>query len=162
MQIQLDQNLIFFIASVLALFIIILIIWNFVLQKRLRNLVRGKKINLEESLIENYKRLENLEDFRKETETSLNIVDKKLRKSVRAIKTIRFNPFKGSGEGGNQSFSSAFLNEDGDGVILTALYHRERISVFAKPLNQSKSTFELTNEEKEAMDEALESLRSPN
>ena len=162
MQIQLDQNLIFFIASVLALFIIILIIWNFVLQRRLRNLVRGKKINLEESLIENYKRLQNLEDFRKETEASLNIVDKKLRKSVRAIKTIRFNPFKGSGEGGNQSFSSAFLNEDGDGVILTALYHRERISVFAKPLNQSKSTFELTNEEKEAMDEALESLRSPN
>src|SRR3989338_11428445 len=160
MQIQLDQNLIFFIASVLALFIIILIIWNFVLQKRLRNLVRGKKINMEESLIENYKRLENLEDFRKETEASLNIVDKKLRKSVRAIKTIRFNPFKGSGEGGNQSFSSAFLNEDGDGLVLTGLYHRERISVFAKPLVKNKSEFELADEEKSAIDEALESLRN--
>jgi len=160
MQTIIEENFNLFIASILAFFILILIIWNFVLQRRLKNLVRGKKINLEDTLIETYKRLENLEIFRKETESSLDIVEKKLRKSVRAIKTIRFNPFKGSGEGGNQSFSSAFVNEDGDGVILTGLYHRERISVFAKPLNQSKSVFELTSEEKEALDEALESIRS--
>lgn len=162
MRTLIEQNPILFIVSILAFFILVLIIWNFVLQRRLKNLVGGKKINLEDALLENYKRLESLEDFRKETESALNIVEKKLKKSVRAIKTVRFNPFKGSGEGGNQSFSSAFLNEDGDGVILTGLYHRERISVFAKPLNQNKSPFELASEEKEAADEAMESIRSGN
>ena len=160
MPLVIEENFILFVASVLAFFILVLIIWNFVLQSRLKNLVRGKNINLEDTLIESYKKIKDLENFRHKTEADLSTVEKKLKKSVRAIKTIRFNPFKGSGEGGNQSFSSAFLNEDGDGLVLTGLYHRERISVFAKPLVKNKSEFELADEEKSAIDEALESLRN--
>lgn len=156
------ENLKLIIASGLAILFLVLIFWTWSLQRRLKNLVSGKRINLEDTLLESYKRLKELENFRKKTQNDLSVIENKLRKSVRSIKTMRFNPFKGSGEGGNQSFSSAFLNEDGDGVILTALYHRERISVFAKPLNKNESEFELTEEEQKVANQALEAIKTGN
>ena len=46
------------------------------------------------------------------------------------------------------------LNEDGDGVVLSSLYSRERMSIFAKPILNRKSVYELTSEEKEALEKA--------
>ena len=43
------------------------------------------------------------------------------------------------------------LDEDGNGVVLSSLYSRERMSVFAKPIKNNKSEYELTAEEKEAL-----------
>ena len=43
------------------------------------------------------------------------------------------------------------LNEDGDGVVLSSLYARDRMSVFAKPIKNNKSEYELSNEEKEVL-----------
>ena len=46
------------------------------------------------------------------------------------------------------------LNEEGDGVVFSSLYSRERMSVFAKPIKNNKSEYELTSEEKEALKKA--------
>jgi len=46
------------------------------------------------------------------------------------------------------------LNEDGDGVVFSSLYSRERMSIFAKPIKNGKSEYELTEEEKEALKKA--------
>ena len=59
---------------------------------------------------------------------------------------MRFNPFKDVG--GNQSFAIAIVNEDGDGIVLSSLYSRERMSVFAKQIKKGISEVELTEEEK--------------
>jgi hypothetical protein len=61
--------------------------------------------------------------------------------------------------GGNQSFATAFLNEDGDGVVISSLYSREHTSVFAKPVKKHSSEHEMSNEEKEAMEEARKNLK---
>ena len=68
--------------------------------------------------------------------------------------TVRFNPFKGTGAGGNQSFATALLNENGDGVVLSSLYSRERVSVYAKPVQKFSSEYELSGEEKQAIKSA--------
>jgi hypothetical protein len=75
-----------------------------------------------------------------------------LKKSIRGLATIRFNPFPD--QGSNQSFAIGMLNEEGDGVILSSLYSRERMSVFAKPVKNKKSEYELTVEEKEVLNQA--------
>ena len=46
------------------------------------------------------------------------------------------------------------LNEEGDGVVLSSLYSRERMSVFAKPIKGGKSEYELTGEETNAIKKA--------
>ena len=84
----------------------------------------------------------------------LNDIEKRLKRSMQSVETIRFNPFKGTGDGGNQSFSTSFLNENGDGVVISSLYSRDRISLFSKPLSKFESNFELTGEEKGVIKEA--------
>lgn len=119
---------------------------------RLSRLFRGKGgKTLEEIIIRNATDIDKFKEFRKELETYLESVEKRLNQSVRGVGTVRFNPFKGTGDGGNQSFATALLNEDEDGVVLSTLYTRERVGIYAKPLKKGHSEYELTREEKEAI-----------
>jgi hypothetical protein len=126
---------------------------------RLTRLMRGKSgKDLECTVVQNAADIARFKQFRKEIEIYLETVEKRLDQSVRGIGTVRFNPFKGTGEGGNQSFASAFISEKGDGVVFSTLYSRERMSVFAKPLTGGKSQYELTGEERHAIQKAEEKL----
>jgi hypothetical protein len=98
--------------------------------------------------------IKELENFRTDLEKYLTTVEKRLKKSVQGIHTVRFNPFKGTGGGGNQSFATAFLNEDSNGVVISSLYSREHVSVYSKPVKNGSSEFELSLEEKEAIADA--------
>jgi len=98
--------------------------------------------------------LKDLQDFRIDLEKYLTNVEKRLRKSVQSVHTVRFNPFKGTGGGSNQSFATAFINEEGDGVVISSLYSRDHVSVFAKPVKKHLSEYELSGEEKDALEHA--------
>jgi hypothetical protein len=102
--------------------------------------------------------ISDIKDFRKELESYLEGVERRLRKSVQSVHTVRFNPFKGTGGGGNQSFATAFLTEDGKGVIVSSLYSRDHVSVFSKPIKDHNSDFELSEEEREALENAKNNL----
>jgi hypothetical protein len=106
---------------------------------------------LEDSIANAKENLEKLNLFQRESSLYFKNIEKRLHRSLQAIETIRFNPFKGTGDGGNQSFSTAFVSEDGDGVVISSLYSRDRVSVFSKPLKKFESNFELTEEEKEVI-----------
>ena len=85
-------------------------------------------------------------------ENSLQNLSGRISKHGHGVKIMRYNPFKDVG--GNQSFAVAIINEDGDGVVLSSLYSRERMSVFAKPIIKGVSDIELTAEEKTVVAEA--------
>ena len=95
--------------------------------------------------------LAELKKFRTELESYLALVEKRLRRSVQTVHTVRFNPYQGTGEGGNQSFATALLSEDGDGVVISSLHSRDHTRVFSKPVKSRKSDYELSAEEKEAV-----------
>ncbi len=151
------QNLSIELIGIIALAVFCLVLLSLFVyqQRRISRLLRGKNtVNIEDSIIELAKELDSLSNFREESEKYFAIVEKRLRKSVQAIETKRFNPFKGTGAGGNQSFASAFVNENGDGLILSSLYSSDRVSMFAKPVEKFKSSYELTEEEQEALTDA--------
>lgn len=128
---------------------------------RMSRLLRGKDgKNLEEVIIKNATDIGNFKQFRREIEVYLETVEKRLDQSVRGVGTVRFNPFKGTGDGGNQSFASAFIDEKGNGVVFSTLHTRERMSIFAKPLKNGKAEYELTGEERHAIQKAKEQLRA--
>lgn len=134
--------------------ILLLVLWIVRIEFKMRRLLRGKNAkSLEGSILSLIEDQKNMTQFRKEMEVYLEKVEKRLQKSVRGVDTIRFNPFKGAG-GGNQSFATAFVNEEGNGVILSSIYSRDRMSVFAKPLEKFESPFDLTDEEKTAITKA--------
>ncbi len=45
----------------------------------------------------------------------------------------------------------AFLDEGGNGAVISALYTRDNIKVYAKPVQSYKSEYSLTGEENEAI-----------
>ena len=121
------------------------------LEVRLRRLLRGKDAKtLEDTIVALSRETDSLKESRKEIESYLVIVEKRLRRAISGVSTVRFNPFRGT-SGSNQSFATAFLSEEGDGVVVSSLYSREKVSIFSKPIKNSLSEYELTSEEKEAI-----------
>jgi hypothetical protein len=152
-----DQTTIAYI--VLGVVILILLAWIIRLEIKLRRFLVGSGArNLEDSLKSLTSDMSDFSDFRKDLEEYLTQVEKRLRRSMQAVHTLRFNPFKGTGSGGNQSFATVIVNEDGDGVILSSLYSRDHVSVFSKPVKNHTSEFELSEEEQEALARAKQSL----
>ena len=143
------------IAFFVGIGIIILIdaVWMFATEKRLKRFFLGKKASdLEETIVSLEGDIAKLKIAKENTEKELVTINTKLRKSIRGLETVRFNPFPD--QGSNQSFAIGILNEDGDGVVLSSLYSRERMSIFAKPIKNGKSEYELTEEEKKSLEKA--------
>jgi len=147
----------FIIMTVVSLILIGIVIWMYF--KLRRFLIGIDSNNINESLTFVSTNLNELQDFRKEMEAYLTSVENRLRKSVQSVHTVRFNPFKGAGEGGNQSFATAMLNEDGDGVVISSLYSRDHVSVFSKPIKNHSSEYELSEEERESVEHAKKKLK---
>lgn len=146
---------IFFLAFFVFTLVAILIgaVWVVVTEKRLKRFFLGKKAHdLEDTIIALENDIKQIKKEKEDIEKNLVLVNEKLRKSIRGLETIRFNPFPD--QGSNQSFAIGILNEEGDGVVISSLYSRDRMSVFAKPIKNKKSEYELSSEEKEALRKA--------
>lgn len=150
MNIKLDNMglLAFFVLTTIA--ILMVIIWIFKTEKRIQRFFVGKKAkDLEDTLVTLEDEIKKLSASKEKIEKDIAVINQKLRKSIRGLETIRFNPFPD--QGSNQSFAIGIQNEDGDGVVISSLYSRDRMSVFAKPLKAGTSTYELSEEEKDAI-----------
>jgi hypothetical protein len=133
-----------------GVFEIILFIWLIRMEQRLKLLFRGSKAkNLEEHFQKLTEEVEKFSSAEHDLYAKLAQTDARVKKSIRNIETIRFNPFPG--EGSNQSFASALVNDEGNGIIISSLYSRERMSIFAKPIKNGSSEHELTEEEREVL-----------
>lgn len=138
---------------ILSAIILILLVMFIRLDMRFKRLMMGTEAkNLEEVMNILGHHVEKLEVTQKEINSHLLKVDGRLDKSIRSIVTSRFNPFPDAGS--NQSFAIALLNDEGDGVVLSSLYARDRMSIFAKPIVKNSSTHELTEEEEEVLKKA--------
>lgn len=141
----------FFVLTTLA--ILIGAVWMIITEKRLKRFFLGKKAkDLEDTIASLEDDISKLIKAKENTEKEIAVIDSKLKKSIRGLETVRFNPFPD--QGSNQSFAVGMLNEDGDGLVMSSLYSRDRMSVFAKPVKGGKSEYELSAEEKEALQKA--------
>ena len=125
-------------------------IWTIVTEKRLKRFFLGRKAkDLEDTIIILEQEIIKLNKARDNIEKEIVAINTKLKKSIRGLEAIRFNPFPD--QGSNQSFAIGMLDEEGDGLVISSLYSRERMSIFAKPVKNGKSEYELSTEEKEAL-----------
>lgn len=134
--------------------IIIILLWILMIEIRLKRIFAGTKArNLEEMIVLVGKKINKIEETEAGINKHLATIDERLNKSIRSVETLRFNPFIDAGS--NQSFAIALINDEGNGVIMSSLYARDRMSVFAKPIIKGKSEFELSSEEKEVLSKAI-------
>jgi hypothetical protein len=78
--------------------------------------------------------------------------DRTLLHTVQGVGVVRFSAFEDTG--GDQSFSLALVDGEGNGVVLSALYGRDATRVYAKPIDGWRSPRSLTGEEQQALTRA--------
>lgn len=141
--------------GVIALTLAVLVLITFVvnLSRRVKDLSRGAKgASLEDIISENNKAIRKNREVLSQHTNAVAQLQNDIQSAFQNIGVIRFNPFKDTG--GNQSFAIALLNNKNDGVIISSLYTRERVNVFAKPITNGTSEFKLTAEEQQALQQA--------
>ncbi len=133
---------------------IILFVWMMQTEKRLRRFFQGKKgADLEDSFEALDVRLGTLEKTTSKHTQVLENHDSRIKRAVKSIPLSRFNPFPDVG--GKQSFAMSLVDEEGSGVIVSSLYARDRVSIFAKSIKNGKSEQELSEEEREILSTSL-------
>jgi hypothetical protein len=140
----------------LSIVLFIVLLYVFYLHYKLSHFMRGENARSLESTIRDY--LGHVDTLRKHDELIAEHalkLDKRLAQAVRNVATVRFKAFDQNSS--NQSFAIALVNELGDGVILSSLHHRDRVSVFAKPVSNYESPHDLTEEEQGVLSEAKHS-----
>lgn len=106
-------------------------------KKETKELLNSKEIS---------KEILKLKKENEELKKEIKEVRKKQEGCLQKIGVVRFNPFRG--EGGNQSFSIALLDEKDDGVVVTSLYSKEGGRVYAKEIKSGASEYTLSEEER--------------
>lgn len=144
---------------ILAFFLAVFFIWIAVLNYRFKRLIKGSnKKTIEDSLVNIYKYIENSNEESKKINSALKILESKMKKSPRGFGIVNFKAFDGIKSGGSNSFAVAFVNDGGNGIVLSTFHARDRVNVFSKEINNFKSDLMLTEEEKQALTKAQESL----
>lgn len=133
--------------ALLGAAILMLVLWVIALEVRLARVFKGgQPVSMEKELTERKRDAERAEEAVRAMARGMEELDARLKRKLETVRTIRFNPFQGTG--GNHSFASAFLDEERNGVVLSSLYSREKVSIFAKPIRGGKSEIELSEEER--------------
>mgnify|MGYP000891962899 CR=1 FL=1 len=139
-----------FITVALLIVVTLLLIANIFLILRLRTIFKGSDakslLPLLNECTENIKLLQKHDELLGDHASSL---EDRLTQAVRNVSTIRFKAFETGTS--NQSFAIALLNEQGDGVVLSSLHHRDRVATYAKPVSKYKSDYDLSDEEKKVL-----------
>ena len=69
---------------------------------------------------------------------------------IQKIGLVRYNAFKDVGS--DLSFAIALLDNNNNGVVFNGLYGSESSNIYAKPIKNGESTYQLSNEEKYALE----------
>jgi hypothetical protein len=149
------NSAVFFIVVLALTVSLVSLVISMMMQMRVKKIFRSASApDIERLMTLHSKTIEDLVKYRAESTSYMKSLDGRIKKKTANASTLRFNPFQGTGAGSNQSFSSVFADEEGDGVVITSMHTRERTNVFAKPLKNWSSEYQLSEEENEALSQA--------
>ncbi len=126
------------------------------LDRRLRRLTRGEDGESLEAVLGAH--LEKVHAVAREVDdlaARSAVLEAVGRKAVQRVGLVRFNPFEDTG--GNQSFALALLDANGDGVVMSSLHARTLTRVYGKAVGGGNAEAALSDEESEALRQALAS-----
>ena len=127
---------------------------NFKNKKRHNKLIRGvNNTNLEGIIDSYYEKIDYQLQENDLLKQQINKLNEKVKFCVQKTGFIRYKAFENVGS--DMSFSLALLDENDDGIIMTSLYSRNESTMYAKSIEKGKSKYELSEEEKKALYEAI-------
>lgn len=123
--------------------------------KKAKQLFSSKKEGNLSAVLEKYLTdVKTVEDHCFELDKEAKLIRKMAEAGLQRVGYIRYNPF--GHVGGDQSFSLCLLDNNENGFVITSIHSREGTRVYFKPLDKAKSDYNLSEEEKKAIEMARE------
>ncbi len=144
------------VAVIIILFVLVIInmVQNSKLKKKYKKFMMGKDCrSLEDNLVQRVNEIEELIESNKENKKNIDKIFHNLNKTYQKVGMVKYDAFHEMG--GKLSFSLAMLNKVNDGFILNAVHSREGCYTYIKEVIKGNSVILLSEEEKEALDEAM-------
>jgi hypothetical protein len=140
----------------ILLFIILLInaIQMHKLKKKYKMFMDGKNAKtLEESIKSRMDQIDYLISSNQKNENEIKRILKSMKNTFQKVGLVKYDAFQEMG--GKLSFSLALLNEINDGFIINAMHSREGCYTYIKEVIDGNSIIALGDEEKEALEMAI-------
>jgi hypothetical protein len=141
---------------IIVLFIIVIVQGRGLsnLEKKYKKFMRGTTNKNIEELVLDY--IDKVEESTKKSQDVLsyyNDLDTRVKKGLQKVALVRYKAFDDVGS--DLSFSLAVLDDHNTGIIITGIYGRHDSTTYAKPVNEGVSKYDLSDEEKEALEKAM-------
>jgi len=138
--------------ALVALVLLLLVGW-LVLGLRLRRVSRQLAAlnrgiegqNLEQVLVTHMDTVDQTVRRMDVLEQAIAVLQAQMPGCVQRVNLVRYDAFEDVG--GEQSFSMALLNGQGDGIVLTSVYSRSDVRVYAKAVQNGRASHALSREE---------------
>lgn len=126
------------------------------LGRRLHRLTAGATgASLERVLMDHLAGVEEVNTRQRQMEQRVSALEGQLPSCAQHVGLVRYDAFEDVG--GQQSFSLAILDAQQNGIVLTSVYSRSDVRVYAKAIRQGQPSHPLSEEELQAVQTALSS-----
>ncbi len=151
--------IIFGIMVILLIGMAIMLVKISVLTKKYKKFMEklGNGKNLEEDLETYMYRVDKVEQQNSENANKIENLNKDVTKCIQKVGIVRYSAFQDTGS--DLSFALALLDEENSGVVLNGIYSREMSNIYAKPIEKGKSTYTLSQEETQALEQVMDSRK---
>ena len=158
-----DSDYIIIGLAAFSLILLILLIVNIAqinsLKKRYKIFMSGKSAkSLEDTLIKRLDQVDTLLAANSANEKNIKKIFTKMKSTFQKVGLVKYDAFHEMG--GKLSFSLALLNETNDGFVMNAVHSREGCYTYIKEIIDGNSIIVLADEEKEALEMAMEESKS--
>lgn len=143
--------------AILILFImlLIIIIRQNALKKRYNNFMKGDKdvTTLEQVILSHLEDIERMDQKTNALANKIIEIDNILLGAYQKMSIIKYNAFREMG--GNLSFVLAMLDSNNNGFLLNSVHSKDSCYTYVKDIVNGKSKTELSEEEKQALEETI-------
>lgn len=155
----------YIVISILAAFILMLLIWNIIITINLSSLKGKYKKMMRGSTNKNLEQM--MADYMTNIDTTVGRIEILNRemihlkdqtdRCIQRFNIIRYNAFSDSGS--DLSFSIAMLDNFNNGAIITSIYGRNESVTYAKPIESGVSRYPLSVEEELVLSRCTKGIR---
>ncbi|QAT41552.1 DUF4446 family protein [Clostridium sp. JN-9] len=141
---------------VIIMILMIIILFNALgkLERKYKKFMRGTdNKNIEELILKYFDNIDKVKEDTEDVKELYKSLNQKVENCIQKVSLIRYRAFEDVGS--DLSFSIAILDSKNNGFILTGIYGRNESTTYAKPIDEGLSRYELSQEEKQVLLDAM-------
>ena len=128
------------------------------MQKKYQSFMIKEDVDVEQLLMHYAQQVKDTTVKQDQLDEKINRLDEALKYCTQKVGVVRYNAIEKVGA--DLSFAIAMLDAQDNGIVLNGIYSRDGSYVYSKPVTNGQSTYQLSDEEKDAIRLAKENNKA--